>query len=109
MPIADKLRQLRGGAKPQFVIEHNGRLFVTRSLVEIDPSDRALGRSQRRRLGEVRDRLRHEESSARAARYHPGSGSSAAEKLLSGTVETRSTISDIDDGGNFAATNPPSQ
>jgi hypothetical protein len=107
--LAEKLRRVRRPAKPQFVIEHEGRLFVSRSLTEIDPTDRAGGRPAGPRLDEIRDRLRHEESSVRAARYIPGPGDSEVEKLLSGTLETRGTISELEEGSSFAATNPPTE
>ena len=101
---ADKPRGTR--RKPHFVIEHDGRLFVTRALVEIDPKT-AGGRNAGGHLEEIRNRLRSEQSAARAARYQPGSGGSAVERLLSGTVETRGTMAEFDDGTSFAATNPP--
>ena len=107
--IVEKLRGKGRGAKPQFVIEHEGRLFVTRALVEIDPGSRELGKRARRGIEEVQHRLREEESRARAARYHPGCGSSAVDKLLGGTIETLSQMSEMDDGTSFAATEPVNQ
>ena len=106
---ARKPRQGSRREKPQFLIEHDGRLFVTRALVEIDPASSDIGSSERGYLSQIQRRLREEESAARAARYMPGSGSSAVEKLLSGTIETRGPIAGVDDGVSFAATNPPSR
>jgi hypothetical protein len=106
---AEKLRQTRRSANPRFVIEHEGKLFVTRALVEIDAGALEGRQGAEEQLAEIRHRLHSDRSAAKAARYVPGSGASAAERLLSGHVVTRGGVSEVDDGTSFAATNPPVQ
>lgn len=104
---AERLRPRRRNTNPQFVIEHEGKLFVTRALVEIDAG--ALEARGEEQVAEIRHRLHSDRSAAKAARFVPGSGASAVERLLAGHVVTRGGVSEVDDGTSFAATNPPVQ
>lgn len=92
----------RRGRKPQFLIEHEGKLYLTRALTEVDPADEALAKADAEQLRSLQERIQ-QEGDRRAVIYSAGSGDSSVARLLSGTMETRSTMM------NFAATEPPVQ
>ena len=99
---ATKPKGPRRSSNPRFLIEHGGQLFLTRSVVRVDPRGSQLTSDQREGLRQLQTFVREQPREAVAVTYRPGVGGTAVEQLLTGHSETKSAMM----GDSFAATEP---
>ena len=107
-----KLVELSSGekalAQPQFLLEHDGKLYLTVAVREFDPKHAGIRPNQARAIRQLTDILRSSPAVSKAARYNPPRAPAPPRPPKPGRpMPTISAGGEVGDGITFAATDPP--
>lgn len=96
-------------AKPQFLLEHDGKLYLTVAVREFDPGQAASQPDQARDIRRLKDKLRSGPAVARATLYSPSHRPTRVRPLRPASAPPMAPPApdDVDSGDTFAATDPP--
>ncbi|HYE28274.1 MAG TPA: hypothetical protein VEA61_08585 [Allosphingosinicella sp.] len=93
-------------AEPQFLLEHDGKLYLTVAVREFDPNQASSQPGQARDIRRLKDRLSSGPAVDRATLYSPSPRPPRVRPLRPGSAAPPAP-DDGDSGDTFAATDPP--
>ena len=96
-------------AEPQFLLEHDGKLYLTVAVREFDPKHAGIQPHQARAIRRLKEILRSSPAVAKATRYRalPHPAPAPPPKPGAPMPLPPSMDSEVGSGETFAATDPP--